>query len=55
MLRVEVTAAMVRSFGEMGIDRVLSDGRKDLIATATRRAQAGLDASHRVLSLRRSN
>ncbi len=44
-LRVEVTAAMVRSLGEMGVDRVLSDGRKALIATATKRAQAGLDAS----------
>ena len=28
VLRVEVTAAMVRSLGEMGVDRVLSDGRK---------------------------
>jgi membrane protease subunit HflK len=51
VLRVEVTAAMVRSLGEMGVDRVLSDGRKDLIATATRRAQAGLDASHSGLEL----
>jgi modulator of FtsH protease HflK len=50
-LRVEVTAAMVRSLGEMGIDRVLSDGRKRLIATATRRAQAGLDAAHAGLEL----
>jgi membrane protease subunit HflK len=39
-----VTAAMVRSLGELGIDRVLAEGRKQLIATATRRAQAGLDA-----------
>lgn len=51
VLRVEVTAAMVRSIGEMGIDRVLSDGRKDLIAMATRRAQSGLDASHSGLEL----
>jgi membrane protease subunit HflK len=51
VLRVEVTAAMVRSLGEMGIDRVLSDGRKDLIATATRRAQAGLDDAHSGLEL----
>ena len=29
VLRVEVTAAMVRSLGEMGVDRVLADGRKD--------------------------
>ena len=51
VLRVEVTAAMVRSLGEMGVDRVLSDGRKTLIATVTRRAQAGLDASHTGLEL----
>ena len=43
-LRVEVSAAMVRSLGEMGVDRVLSDGRKDLVETTARRAQAGLDA-----------
>jgi membrane protease subunit HflK len=51
ILRLEVTAAMVRSLGEMGVDRVLSDGRKGLIATATRRAQAGLDASRSGLEL----
>ena len=51
VLRVEVTAAMVRSLGEMGVDRVLADGRKNLIATATRRAQAGLDAAHSGLEL----
>jgi membrane protease subunit HflK len=51
ILRVEVTAAMVRSLGEMGVDRVLADGRKSLIATATRRAQAGLDDSHSGLEL----
>jgi membrane protease subunit HflK len=51
VLRVEVTAAVVRSLGEMGVDRVLADGRKDLIATATHRAQAGLDASHSGLEL----
>jgi membrane protease subunit HflK len=50
-LRVEVMAAMVRSLGEMGVDRVLSDGRKDLIALATRRAQAGLDAAHAGIEL----
>ncbi|MBI2569292.1 MAG: protease modulator HflK [Candidatus Schekmanbacteria bacterium] len=44
-LRVEVTAAMVRSIGELAVDHVLSDGRKALIQTATRRAQAGLDAA----------
>jgi membrane protease subunit HflK len=42
---------MVRSLGEMGVDRVLSDGRKSLVATATRRAQAGLDASRSGLEL----
>jgi membrane protease subunit HflK len=51
VLRVEVTAAMVRSLGEMVVDRVLSDGRKDLIASATRRAQAGLDAAHAGIEL----
>jgi membrane protease subunit HflK len=51
ILRVEVTSAMVRSLGEMGVDRVLADGRKNLIATATRRAQAGLDAARSGLEL----
>jgi modulator of FtsH protease HflK len=51
VLRVEVTAAMVRSLGEMGVDRVLADGRKSLIATATHRAQVGLDAAHSGLEL----
>jgi modulator of FtsH protease HflK len=51
VLRVEVTAAMVRSLGEIGVDRVLAEGRKNLIATATRRAQAGLDAVESGLEL----
>jgi len=51
VLRVEVTAAMVRSLGEMGVDGVLSDKRKELIALATHRAQAGLDAAHSGLEL----
>jgi len=51
VLRVEVTGAMVRSIGEMGVDRVLSDGRKNLIASAARRAQSGLDAAHSGLEL----
>jgi membrane protease subunit HflK len=51
VLRVEVTAAMVRSLGEMGVDRVLAEGRKALIATAARRAQAGLDAAASGLEL----
>jgi len=51
ILRVEVTAAMVRSLGEMSVDRVLSDGRKDLIAQTARRAQAGLDGASSGLEL----
>jgi membrane protease subunit HflK len=51
VLRVEVTAALVRTLGEIGVDRVLADGRKDLIAKATARAQAGLDACHAGLEL----
>ena len=51
ILRVEVAAAMMRSLGEMGVDHVLSDGRKDLIETAKRRAQAGLDAANSGLAL----
>ena len=51
IVRVEVTAAMVRSIGEVGVDHVLSDGRTDLIKLATRRAQAGLDAAHTGLEL----
>jgi membrane protease subunit HflK len=50
-VRAEVTAAMVRSIGEMGVDHVLSDGRADLIKIATKRAQAGLDAAHTGLAL----
>jgi len=51
VLRVEVTAAMVRSLGEMGVDSVLSDGRKTLVATAMARTQAGLDAVRAGLEL----
>jgi modulator of FtsH protease HflK len=51
ILRVEATAAMVRSLGEMGVDRVLSDGRRELVATAARRAQAGLDTAHAGLEI----
>jgi membrane protease subunit HflK len=45
ILRTEVSAAMVRSLGEMPVDRVLSEGRRDLITTTTARVQAGLDAA----------
>jgi len=51
ILRVEVTSAMVRSLGEMTVDRVLSDGRTTLLMAVTRRAQAGLDAAHAGLEL----
>jgi membrane protease subunit HflK len=51
VLRVEVSAAMVRSLGETGVDRVLADGRKNLIVDATRRAQAGLDVAHAGIEL----
>jgi membrane protease subunit HflK len=51
VLRAVVSAALVRSLGEMGVDRVLADGRKALVATATRRAQEGLDRSHAGLEL----
>jgi modulator of FtsH protease HflK len=51
VLRVEVSAAVVRSIGEIGVDRVLAEGRKDLAAAAIRRAQAGLDAAHSGLEL----
>ncbi|HEY0462765.1 MAG TPA: protease modulator HflK [Polyangiaceae bacterium] len=51
VLRVEIAAAMVRSLGEMGVDRVLADGRKTLIATAMRRAQLGLDKAHSGIEL----
>lgn len=42
-LRVEATGAMMQSLGELEVDHVLSDGRKELVSNATRRAQAGLD------------
>lgn len=45
IVRAAVVAATVRSLGEMGVDRVLSDRRKDLIETVTRRSQATLDAA----------
>jgi regulator of protease activity HflC (stomatin/prohibitin superfamily) len=51
ILRTEISAAMVRSLGEMGVDRVLAEGRKPLIRTVTRRAQAGLDAARSGLAL----
>ena len=51
IVRTEVTAAIVRSLGEMGVDHVLAEGRKDLIQTVTQRSQAGLDAAHSGLEL----
>ncbi len=51
ILKAEVIAAMTRSIAEMPVDRVLAEGRKDLIALAMRRAQAGLDEAHSGLEL----
>jgi membrane protease subunit HflK len=51
ILRVEVTTAMVRSLGEIGVDRVLAESRKQLIETARQRAQAGLDGARSGLAL----
>jgi modulator of FtsH protease HflK len=51
IVRSEVCAAAVRSIGEMGVDQVLAEQRKDLIETVTRRTQAGLDAAHSGLEL----
>jgi membrane protease subunit HflK len=51
ILRVEVSAAMVRSLGEMGVDRVLTDGREQLVANVAQRTQAGLDAAHSGLEI----
>ena len=50
-LRLEITAALVRSLGEMQVDRVLAEDRRSLLATAKRRSQAGLDAIHCGLEL----
>jgi modulator of FtsH protease HflK len=51
VLEAEIVAAVSRSIGEMGVDRVLSDGRKDLTAISARRAQEGLDAVRSGLEL----
>ncbi len=51
ILRTEVSAALVRSVGEIGVDRVLAEERKDLTRTVTERVQAGLDAAHAGLEL----
>jgi modulator of FtsH protease HflK len=51
VLKTEVTSAMIRTLGEMPVDTVLADGRKELVATATQRAQAGLSAAHSGLEL----
>ena len=50
-LRLEITAALVRSLGEMQVDRVLAEDRRSLLATAKGRSQAGLDAIHCGLEL----
>jgi modulator of FtsH protease HflK len=51
VLRTEVSAAMVRSLGEMGVDSVLAEGRQDLADLVTKRTQEGLDAAHSGLEL----
>jgi membrane protease subunit HflK len=51
VLRTEVSAAMVRSLGEVSVDRVLAEERKDVIRIVTQRAQVGLDAAHSGLEL----
>lgn len=51
ILRTEVSAALVRSVGEIGVDRVLAEERKDLTKTVTQRVQSGLDAAHAGLEL----
>ena len=51
VLRVEATAAMMRSLGELGVDKVLSEGRAELIARASRRTQEGLDAARSGIQL----
>lgn len=51
ILRAEITSAMVRSLGEMAVDKVLAQGRKHLIEQVTARSQAGLDAAHSGLEL----
>lgn len=51
ILRTETSAAMVRSLGEVAIDRVLAEERKDLIKNVSKRVQTGLDAVHSGLEL----
>lgn len=51
IVRAEVKAATVRSVGEMSVDQVLAERRKQLVQRITRRSQAGLDAAHSGLEL----
>jgi membrane protease subunit HflK len=51
IVRTEVSAATIRSLGELSVDHVLAEGRKDLIQRVTQRTQAGLDAAHSGLEL----
>jgi membrane protease subunit HflK len=44
-LRNAVLAATVRTLGEMGVDDVLGDGRRRLVATVTKRSRARLEAA----------
>ncbi len=43
ILRVEATAAMMRSLGEVEVDSVLSDERQEFVEAVRRRTQEGLD------------
>ncbi len=51
LLRSEASSAMIRSLGEMGIDEVLAEKRKDLIKNVEARTQEGLDSVHSGLEL----
>lgn len=51
LLRDAVLGAMVRTAGEMPVDAVLAEGRKELLDLTTSRAQARLDAVESGLSL----
>lgn len=51
ILKSEITQALTRTIGEMPVDYLLAEGRKDLVATVTRRAQEGLDAVRAGLEL----
>lgn len=51
IVRSEVKAATIRSIGEMSVDQVLAEKRKELVREVTQRSQEGLDAAHSGLEL----